>query len=164
MHCGAMSMVDVVDRQTRSRMMSGIRGKDTQPELIVRRALHRRGFRYSLKATDLPGKPDIVLPGWGVAVFIHGCFWHLHGCRLSKIPASNPVFWKTKLFANQQRDLEAEISLMAMGWRVAMVWECAMRGRAVQAAFDSAMDRLATWIREEPDGFAFEVSPQGSPC
>ena len=94
-------MPDIVDTVTRSRMMAGIQSKNTRPEIIVRKALHARGFRYSLHSKSLPGKPDIVMPKWKVVIFVHGCFWHWHGCRLSKLPASNPDFWSAKLAGNQ---------------------------------------------------------------
>lgn len=150
-------MADVVDSITRSRMMSGIRGTNTQPEVMVRRALHARGFRFGAKHSRLPGRPDIVLPRWRVAIFVHGCFWHLHGCHLSKMPSSNQAFWKTKLAGNQDRDSRAQITLISMGWRVAMIWECSLRGRAAREKFDTVMGQLAEWIREQPTVVAFET-------
>jgi DNA mismatch endonuclease, patch repair protein len=151
-------MVDIVDSLTRSRMMSRIRGKDTQPELMVRRALHARGLRFGIKQTRLPGRPDMVLPRWKVAVFVHGCFWHWHGCHLSKMPMSNRDFWKKKLAGNQDRDSRAQITLISMGWRVAMIWECSLRGQAARARFDTVMDELAQWIRDQPTIVAFETT------
>jgi DNA mismatch endonuclease, patch repair protein len=154
----AAVMVDIVDSLTRSRMMSGIRGKDTQPEVMVRRALHARGLRFGIKQTRLPGRPDIVLPRWKVAVFVHGCFWHWHGCQLSKMPTSNREFWEKKLAGNQDRDSRAQIALISMGWRVAMIWECSLRGQAARARFDTVMDELAQWIRDQPTIVAFETT------
>lgn len=151
-------MADIVDPTTRSRMMSGIRGKDTRPEIMVRRALHARGFRFGVKQSRLPGRPDVVLPRWKVAVFVHGCFWHWHGCPLSKMPSSNRTFWKTKLAGNQDRDLRAQITLISMGWRVAMIWECSLRGQAARTRFDSVMDELAHWIRNQTTVVAFETT------
>jgi DNA mismatch endonuclease, patch repair protein len=150
-------MPDIVDSVTRSRMMSGIRGKNTKPEVLVRRALHARGFRFSTSNMRLPGRPDVVLPRWRVAVFVNGCFWHSHGCRLSKLPASNRLFWKAKLGHNEDRDARAQISLISMGWRVAMVWECSLRGQAALATFDAAMNELAHWIRHQPAVAVFET-------
>jgi len=121
-------MTDVVSKEVRSRMMSGIRAKDTKPELTVRRALTAIGFRYRLHRRDLPGAPDVVMPGRRVAIFVNGCFWHRHeGCRLSKIPASNGGFWRDKLARNAERDAQAVKALLDAGWRVLTVWECATR-------------------------------------
>ena len=151
-------MVDIVDSLTRSRMMSGIRGQNTRPEIMVRRALHARGFRFGLNRQLLPGRPDAVLPRWKVAIFVHGCFWHWHGCHLSKMPVSNRAFWNAKLTGNQDRDSRAQIALISMGWRVAMIWECSLRGRAARAGFDEMMDELARWIRDQPTIVAFETT------
>lgn len=122
-------MVDVVDKATRSRMMSGIKGKNTKPELIVRRYLHGRGLRYRLHASKLPGKPDIVLPKHRVVVFVHGCFWHQHsGCRYATMPGSRAEFWQNKLAQNVARDQYQINALTDLGWRVLVVWECELRG------------------------------------
>jgi DNA mismatch endonuclease (patch repair protein) len=121
-------MADIVDQSTRSRMMSGIRGRDTRPEMQVRRGLHALGLRYRLHARALPGCPDLVLSGPGVAVFVHGCFWHGHDrCRYFRVPATRQDFWKGKLRKNQERDQRNLSLLQAQGWRVAVVWECAVR-------------------------------------
>ena len=117
-------MADVVDKATRSRMMSGIRGRDTQPELIVRRYLHAQGLRFRLKSV-LPGKPDLVFPKYHTVVFVHGCFWHRHArCRYAATPASNGPFWVAKFSANIARDREVQRLLRKLGWRVIVVWEC----------------------------------------
>jgi len=122
-------MVDVVDRATRSRMMSGIRGKDTRPELIVRSYLHRAGLRFRLHA-KLPGKPDLVLPKYRTIVFVHGCFWHRHaGCRYATVPTNNAAFWKEKFASNVQRDAKVKAQLEEMGWRVLVVWSCQLSER-----------------------------------
>jgi DNA mismatch endonuclease, patch repair protein len=118
-------MPDIVDSATRSRMMSGIRGRDTRPELKVRRFLHRAGFRYRLHAYLLPGKPDLVLPRYHAVVFVHGCFWHRHrGCRFAYLPKSREAFWRAKLEGNAVRDARVAESLRRSGWRVFVVWEC----------------------------------------
>ncbi len=118
-------MVDVVDKKTRSRMMSGIRGKNTKPELIVRKALHARGFRFKLHVKELPGKPDLVLPKYRAVIFVHGCFWHRHqGCRFAVLPKSNSEFWARKLDSNRERDLLHGQQLSSLGWRVFTIWEC----------------------------------------
>ena len=118
-------MTDVFDRQTRSRVMSAIRGRDTKPELVVRRFLHARGFRYRLHVRGLPGRPDIVLPRHRTVVFIHGCFWHRHrNCRFAVLPKSNRQFWLAKLSGNVRRDARNSLELRRAGWRVLTIWEC----------------------------------------
>lgn len=121
-------MADIVEKETRSRMMAGIRGKDTQPELEVRRALHARGYRYRLHAKDIPGRPDLALPKYGAVIFVHGCFWHRHdGCRFTTSPSTRPEFWQSKFAANVRRDKLVREALIRTGWRVASLWECALR-------------------------------------
>lgn len=127
--------------------MSGIRGRNTGPELRVRRLLHRKGFRFRLHRRDLPGAPDIVLPKYRVAIFVHGCFWHLHsGCRLAKLPASSTDFWLSKLLGNRARDAAAIDSLLKEGWRALVVWECWLRKTRED---DKAAEVLAAWIRDD---------------
>ena len=133
-------MVDLVTPEVRSRMMSGIRSKDTKPEWIVRRALHARGFRYRLHARDLPGHPDIVLPKHRAVIFVHGCFWHGHDCPLFRWPKTRPEFWLDKIGRNQANDKKHQAALQSLGWRVAIVWECALRSRLDVGAM------LAEWI------------------
>lgn len=117
--------MDVVDRATRSRMMAGIGGKNTKPELSVRRALHAAGLRFRLHRRDLPGRPDIVLPRHRAAVLVHGCFWHRHpGCRYATTPATNREFWQAKFKGNVERDKRQLRELQLMGWRTFVVWEC----------------------------------------
>ena len=130
--------------------MAGIRGKNTKPEIEVRKALHGLSFRFGRTNARLPGTPDIVLPRWKVAVFVNGCFWHWHGCHLSKLPASNKDFWLAKLSANRERDARVLTQLNAMGWRVVTIWECALRGSHAEKTFHSEMKGVARWIREEP--------------
>ena len=137
-------MADVVDAATRSRMMSGIRGKNTKPELMIRKALHARGFRYRLHC-DLPGKPDICLPKHRAVIFVHGCFWHGHGCHLFKKPTTRTDFWLGKIARNQQVDATAHERLRIDGWRVTTVWECALKGRT-RLNFDEAIDTLSAWL------------------
>jgi len=144
-------MVDLVSPADRSRMMAGIQGKNTKPELIVRRMLFASGYRFRLHRRDLPGAPDIVMSGRKVAVFVHGCFWHMHeGCRFAKMPATRPEFWKTKLEANVARDRRAVENLRALGWRVLCVWECSTRDTEAAAGLPAAM---SSWIEGgEPFG------------
>ena len=137
-------MTDIVAPDVRSRMMSGIRGKDTKPELIVRSGLHRRGFRFRLHDRHLPGRPDVVLPKHRAVVLIHGCFWHGHDCRFFRLPLTRPEFWASKIGRNRDNDARFAGALAAEEWRIAVVWECALRGRA--AAVDIVIDRVAEWI------------------
>lgn len=117
--------MDIVSPAERSRMMSGIRGKNTKPELIVRRVVHSMGFRFRLHRRDLPGSPDLVFPRLHKVIFVHGCFWHRHpSCRLAYTPKSNAEFWRTKLTSNVRRDACAQEALAAAGWEVLVVWEC----------------------------------------
>jgi DNA mismatch endonuclease (patch repair protein) len=117
-------MTDVVDRATRSRMMSGIRGRDTKPEKQVRSFLHRAGLRFRLHAS-LPGKPDLVFPRHRAVVFVHGCFWHRHaGCQYATTPSSNVEFWQAKFDSNVERDRRVTRQLRKEGWRVFVIWEC----------------------------------------
>lgn len=118
-------MADVVDKATRSRMMSGIRGKNTKPELQVRRYLYAKGFRYRLHTSNLPGKPDLVFKKYRTVLFVHGCFWHRHEhCKYAATPKTNSAFWIKKLTTNRDRDLKNESLLQALGWRVLTIWEC----------------------------------------
>jgi DNA mismatch endonuclease (patch repair protein) len=140
-------VVDVVNASTRSRMMSGIRGRDTRPEMAVRRALFSAGLRYRLHRRDLPGAPDVALGGRKVAIFVHGCFWHRHkGCRYAKLPATRPEFWKAKLEGNAERDERSIEALKAMGWRVLIVWECAIRDKEKLSTLPTV---LSDWIRSD---------------
>jgi DNA mismatch endonuclease (patch repair protein) len=137
-------MVDVVPPHVRSRMMSGIRGKNTKPEIVVRKLLFAAGYRFRLHRKDLPGVPDIVMPGRRVAIFVHGCFWHLHKeCYLVKMPATRSKFWKDKLEANVSRDSRSVANLRELGWRVLSVWECATRDRESLSVLQG---RLCAWI------------------
>lgn len=123
-------MIDVMSAARRSLTMSRIKGRNTRPELLVRRALHSKGFRYVLHKHSLPGSPDIVLSKYKAVVFVHGCFWHAHeGCRFAAIPATRREFWVSKFERNKARDQAAVSSLLEKGWRVVIVWECALRGR-----------------------------------
>lgn len=120
-------MADIVDAATRSRMMSGIRAKDTKPEMVVRKLLHASGFRFRLHRKDLPGKPDIVLPKYQTAVFVNGCYWHGHErCHLYRPPKSRAEFWTTKIAGNRERDNRNTKALQKDGWNVIIVWECAV--------------------------------------
>jgi DNA mismatch endonuclease, patch repair protein len=138
-------MVDVVDGKTRSRMMAGIRGKDTKPELVIRSGLHRRGYRYRLHGKHLPGKPDIIFRGRSAVIFVHGCFWHGHDCHLFKWPSTRPEWWREKIEGNRSRDAQVHARLKAEGWRQASVWECALKGRQRRDP-DTVIEELADWL------------------
>lgn len=124
--------------------MSGIRGKNTKPELLIRKALHGRGFRYRLHC-DLPGKPDICLPRYRAVIFVHGCFWHGHNCHLFKWPGTRPEFWRRKIERNREVDRVALERLLADGWRVGTVWECALKGRE-RWSLDEVIKQCADWL------------------
>lgn len=118
-------MADVVDAATRSRMMAGIRSKDTKPEIVVRRYLHAKGLRFRLHVKSLPGRPDLVFPRFRTVVFVHGCFWHQHpGCQYATRPASRADYWANKLSENVARDEYQIAVLKGLGWRVLTIWEC----------------------------------------
>lgn len=128
--------MDIFSREKRSEVMSRVRSKDTRPELVVRRSLHRRGLRFRLHRHDLPGQPDIVFTSRRVVVFIHGCFWHRHpGCRRATMPASRVEFWKAKFDATVRRDAETLCALEAAGWTVLVIWECEIRPDALEALY-----------------------------
>lgn len=121
-------MVDSISAERRSWNMSQIRGRDTKPETSLRSLLHREGFRFRLQAKELPGKPDILLPRYRTAIFVHGCFWHRHaGCKNATTPSTRTEFWQRKFDANVDRDQRTETALIELGWRVEAVWECELK-------------------------------------
>ena len=121
-------MIDIVSKEQRSRNMSRIRGRDTRPELVVRRIAHRMGFRFRLYRKDLPGTPDLIFPKHRLAVFVHGCYWHRHnGCRFAYSPKSRVEFWTKKFEQNVERDSRNQTALRDLGWRVLVIWECETR-------------------------------------
>jgi DNA mismatch endonuclease (patch repair protein) len=122
-------MSDVLTPEQRRLVMSRIRGKDTKPEMLIRRGLHARGLRYRVQKTGIPGKPDMAFPKYRAVVFAHGCFWHGHGCSLFKWPKTRAAFWKNKISRNRKRDRRTLLALKAEGWRVLVVWECALKGK-----------------------------------
>lgn len=134
-------MTDIVDRATRSRMMSAIRSKNTRPELVVRSHLHRAGLRFRIHPKKIPGTPDLVLPAWRAVVFVHGCFWHHHtGCAKAYTPKTNRRFWKNKFAANIARDQAKKQALRSAGWRVFTIWEC--------GSSEARLDHLVRKIRK----------------
>lgn len=143
-------MPDVHDRATRSRNMAAVRGKNTKPEMIIRKGLHAAGLRYRLHVKDLPGKPDLVFPKYRAAVFVHGCFWHGHACPLFKLPETRADFWQQKIEGNVARDEAAIVRLRSLGWRVAVVWECTLRGKDRRDLTD-VLSELSSWILSDAD-------------
>ena len=140
-------VTDVLTPEQRRLVMSRIRGKDTKPEMILRRGLHGRGLRYRLHGADMPGKPDMVFPRHRSVVFVHGCFWHGHGCSLFRWPKTRATFWRTKINRNIVRDRSSLAELKADGWRALVVWECALRGRHRRAMQD-VLSRAEAFIRQ----------------
>ena len=126
-------------------MMSGIRTKNTKPELLIRKGLHARGFRFRLHDKRLAGKPDLVLPKYSAVIFVHGCFWHRHDCHLFKWPKTRRGFWHKKLLRNQEKDAESYTRLKKDGWYILTIWECALKGRT-RKPLDKVLDMTADWL------------------
>ena len=136
--------MDKLTPAQRRHCMSRIRGKDTKPEILVRKGLHARGFRFRLQERKLPGRPDLTLPKYGVAVMVNGCFWHGHeGCRYATKPQSNREFWDAKVARNRHRDEVTTAHLEALGWTVITIWECELKGKeAIEARLDALTDEI----------------------
>ena len=148
-------MADVKTPEERSRNMAAVKGKDTKPEMIVRKYLFSRGLRFRVQVRKLPGKPDIVLPKYKTAIFVNGCFWHGHeGCKYFRLPKSNVEFWKEKIERNIERDKESMQALFDLGWKVVRVWECELRNKANR---EETLNKIYTSITS-PDGscYSFE--------
>lgn len=139
--------MDTVDKATRSRIMAKVGQRDTGPEMRLRLALHRMGFRYRLHYRELPGSPDLVFPMYRAVIFVHGCFWHDHGCRFSTKPTTRKEFWDEKLEANRARDARKASELKALGWRILVVWECTLKGR--QPDIERTTKRVARWLKSK---------------
>lgn len=141
--------MDIVSTEVRSRMMAGIRGSNTTPEMKVRKLLHRHGFRYRLHSQDLAGRPDVVLPRYRLCIFIHGCFWHRHpGCKFTTNPRSREDFWRAKFEQNVKRDTKNRNTLLEQGWRVFELWECGIRKPESELAWllDSVRDHEKKYV------------------
>jgi DNA mismatch endonuclease (patch repair protein) len=141
-------MADIVPPATRSRMMAGIRGADTRPELILRSGLHRAGFRFRLHDRALPGCPDMVFVRRRAVLFAHGCFWHGHDCHLFRWPTTREAFWRAKIDRNRAVDARADAALAVAGWRRGVVWECALKGRT-RLPEGEAVARCAAWLESD---------------
>lgn len=154
-------MADIVDSSTRSRMMAGIKGKDTKPELEIRKKLFSLGYRYRLHDKKLPGKPDLIFPQYRCVIFVNGCFWHAHGCHLFKWPKTKKSFWRKKINSNKDRDRLVHRELIKQHWRVLQIWECALKGKT-KISIDVVISKTCKWIRgKEP--FA-EISGESGYC
>lgn len=145
-------MSDIVSPEVRSRMMAGIRGKDTKPEMTLRRGLHKLGFRYRLHDRGLPGTPDMVFPRYRAVIFAHGCFWHGHECHLFKWPSTRKKFWYQKISRNKEIDETNIILLRQLGWRTGIVWECALKGK-YKINIEEVIKRCADWLLSEIPSF-----------
>jgi len=141
-------MADIVTPEKRSAMMSGIKGKDTRPEMTIRRGLHALGFRYRLDNRKIPGRPDLVLPKYNAVIFIHGCFWHQHECHLFKWPSTRQEFWFDKISENKERDKKTVERLLGEGWRVMIVWECTIRGKTRLDQPD-LLNNISKWLQSK---------------
>lgn len=141
-------MADVVSKAKRSEMMSGIRGKNTKPEIMIRGALHRAGFRFRLHTDRLPGKPDLILPKYRAAVLVNGCFWHGHDCHLFKWPSTKKEFWRDKILKNRINDERVLTALDARDWRVLQIWECALKGKE-RISLERIVDKITGWLHSD---------------
>ena len=141
--------MDIVNKKKRSEMMSGIRSKNTKPEQLIRKGLFKSGFRYRVNS-HVFGKPDIVLKKYNAVIFIHGCFWHGHiGCENFRIPKSNIMFWTCKIDKNRKRDAEVLNYLHATGWRICIIWECAIRGKSQLLKIDKTISKISKWLKSK---------------
>jgi DNA mismatch endonuclease (patch repair protein) len=138
-------MTDVVSPEKRSQMMSGIKSKNTQPEIVLRKYLHNAGFRFRINVKDLPGKPDMVFRKYNSIIFIHGCFWHGHDCKLFKWPKTRPEFWKKKIESNISNDEKVLQTLQLTGWRVCIVWECSVKGKGKDIM--PVTKKISSWLK-----------------
>lgn len=136
--------MDIFSKSKRSQIMGAISGRETKPEIKVRKFLFSKGFRYRKNVTNLPGKPDIVLPKYKTIIFIHGCFWHCHDCNAAKLPNTNREFWENKISANQIRDQKQQNELKNIGWKVIIVWQCELSSKPV---FEKKMKLLIHEIK-----------------
>ena len=143
---------DVLTPEQRRFVMTRIRNKNTKPELIIRRGLHARGLRYRLHKAGIPGKPDLVFANYRTVIFVHGCFWHGHECSLFRWPKTREKFWKNKIRCNMERDKSTLTALRAMGWRVLVIWGCALRGRNKRALVD-LLDNAENFVRYDDKSY-----------
>lgn len=141
-------MADSLTKTGRSELMSKIRGRDTKPEIFIRNIIYSAGFRYRLHAKGIPGRPDIVLRRWKTLIFVNGCFWHGHDCHGTRRPKSNRKFWNAKIKRNIERDTDNLAECRRLGWRVLVVWECALRGKS-RWAEERLARQMSAWIERD---------------
>jgi len=140
--------MDNVTKEKRSEIMSGIRSRNTKPEILIRKGLFKLGYRYRINSNSIFGKPDIILKKYNAVIFIHGCFWHGHiGCENFRMPKSNIQFWIDKIDRNRKRDGEVLNYLHATGWRICIIWECAIRGKKQMKHYNKIINKISKWIR-----------------
>lgn len=150
--------MDVHSTETRRRNMKAIKGKNTKPEMTVRRLLHACGYRFRVSPLRIRGRPDLWLRKWNAAIFVHGCFWHFHDCPSFRWPKTNAEFWKNKLTANSARDRKTTEDLLREGKRVLIIWECAVKGRQ-KLSKDLLRILIITWLKS---GLLYaEITPEG---
>lgn len=150
-----LRMTDKVSPEVRSSIMASIKGKDTMPEMVIRRALHALGFRYRLHVKDLPGCPDIVLPKYKAVIMVNGCFWHGHDCQADNKPKSRVDYWEEKISKNQTRDEQNKKRLHELGWRVATIWECALVGK-MKKPLDRVGCSISLWLKSRNSEITIE--------
>jgi len=138
--------MDTVAPDIRSKIMASVGQKNTGVEILLRKALHRRGLRYRLHDRSLPGSPDLVFPRFRAVIFVHGCYWHAHGCHRSTVPKTRNAFWAAKFAANKARDAKKAKALRSLGWRVMTVWECALRGKTARSS-EAIAKRVQAWLK-----------------
>jgi DNA mismatch endonuclease, patch repair protein len=138
--------MDTVDKKTRSKIMAAVGQKNTKPEMALRKVLHAIGFRYVINDKRLPGSPDLVFPKYHAAIFVHGCFWHRHGCKYSTLPKTKKEFWEEKFEANKKRDRRKISDLRKLGWKVKIVWECQVKGKSDHVL--KKVSAIAEWLKK----------------
>ena len=153
MPAGEDKVTDILKPVQRRALMSRIRGKDTKPEMLLRRGLHGRGLRYRLHRANLPGKPDMVFPKYRAVVFVNGCFWHGHGCPQFRWPKTRATFWRIKINLNMERDRNVLAALKAENWRVLVIWECALMGK-YRMTLSEVLTHAETFIRNDQESYA----------
>jgi len=145
-------MSDVLTPEQRHRCMSKVKNRNTRPEIVVRKFLFSKGFRYRIVDNKLPGKPDIVLPKWKTVIFVNGCFWHGHnGCRYARRPTTNVYFWETKISGNIERDIRVRNKLEELGWKVIVIWQCQLKHKTIESTLNRLIDNLKTGNNEETE-------------
>ncbi|PHI18011.1 very short patch repair endonuclease [Lewinellaceae bacterium SD302] len=153
-------MADIVSRKKRSKMMANIKGQNTKPEILIRKSLFKLGYRYTLHNRKLPSKPDIYLAKYQVVILVNGCFWHVHDCHLFKLPKTRTEFWQEKLSKNISRDLLNFDKLRKLGFRVAIVWECSLKGK-FKLELEDIVNRLDDFIKSDEETICITGQDQG---